>query len=76
LKAGLYTGFPSIILNLFQGFGLLLTGAILALPDLPGETYSMGYLVWAPIGSVILIAALLYTIKFVTLDFEWEKERK
>ena len=76
LKAGLYTGFPSIILNLFQGFSLLLTGIILGLPNVSGETYSWGYLIWAPIGSAILIVALLYTIKFITLDFEWEKEGK
>jgi len=74
LKAGLYTGFPSILLNIFQAFGLLLVGALLLLPNPVGKDYSFGYLLWAPIGSVILIIAYLYLKKFVTLDFEWEKE--
>ncbi|TFG10862.1 MAG: MFS transporter [Promethearchaeota archaeon] len=76
MKAGLYTGFPSILLNLFQAFGLFLVGLILSTPTVPGEDYSMGYLLWAPIGSVILVVALLYLRKYITLDFEWEAERK
>jgi len=51
-------------------------GALLLLPYAPGRDYSWGYLLWAPIGAVILIVALLYTRKFITLDFEWEKEVK
>jgi len=74
LKAGLYTGFPSILLNIFQAFGLLITGLILVLPDVPGETYSWGYLIWAPVGSAILIVAVLYLRRFITLDFEWEEK--
>ena len=72
LKAGLYTGFPSILLNLFQAFGLLITGILLALPDVPGTDYSWGYLLWAPLGSLILIIALFYLRTKITLDFEWE----
>ncbi|MHA1148770.1 MAG: MFS transporter [Promethearchaeota archaeon] len=76
MKAGLYTGFPSILLNIFQAFGLFLVGIILSAPDVPGEDYSWGYLLWAPIGAIILIVALLYLKKYITLDFEWEQKIK
>lgn len=76
LKAGLYNGFPSILLNIFQAFGWLMNGIFLLLPIVPDRSYSWGYLIWAPIGSVILIIAFLFTRKFVTLDFEWENELK
>ena len=74
LKAGLYTGFPSILLNIFQAFGLLLIGSILELPPFPTRDYSWGYLLWGPIGSIILVIALIYLRRYITLDFEWEKE--
>lgn len=74
LKSGLYNGFPSILLNIFQAFGWLLIGSLLLLPNPANRDYSWGYLLWAPIGSIILVIALLYTLKFITLDFSWEKE--
>jgi len=76
LKAGVYTGFPSIILNAFQAFGVMILGvAIDSLPEITvGElTYSMGLVLWGPICSVILLVSYLYTRKFIKLDFEWEK---
>ena len=66
LRAGIYMGFPSITLNIFQSLGLFLLGIILDIPKL-------GYVLWGPICSCILIIALLYTKKFIQLDFEWEK---
>ncbi|MHA1292731.1 MAG: MFS transporter [Promethearchaeota archaeon] len=74
MKAGLYTGFPSILLNIFQAFGYLLIGIILLAPPLPGKNYSLGYLIWAPIGSIILIIALIYLKKYIILDFDWEEK--
>jgi len=74
LKAGIYTGFPSIILNLFQSVGLLIMGTILELPAVGTSTFSLGYVIWGPVCSLILIGAYLYTRKFVQLDFEWEKK--
>ncbi|MFW9824074.1 MAG: MFS transporter [Candidatus Thorarchaeota archaeon] len=71
LKAGIYTGFPSIILNIFQALGLFLTGLILELPDID-LGYSIGYILWGPISSIVLICALLYTWKFIKIDFDWE----
>ena len=76
LKAGIYTGFPSIILNIFQAFGAIIIGIILTLPDITVGTlkYSIGLVIWGPICSIVLICSWLYTKKYVVLDFDWEKE--
>jgi GPH family glycoside/pentoside/hexuronide:cation symporter len=77
LKAGMYSGFPSIFLNIFQALGLFIMGIILELPDITvgTSTFSLGYVVWGPIVSLILIVAYVYTRKFIQLDFEWEKSQ-
>jgi GPH family glycoside/pentoside/hexuronide:cation symporter len=83
LKAGIYAGFPSIILNIFQAAGAFLIGAILSLPSInPGsrfdallEPYSVGLIIIGPIVSVILLISLVYTANYVKLDFEWEKKQ-
>ncbi len=67
LRAGIYMGFPSITLNIFQSIGLFLLGIILDLPK------DLGFLIWGPICSIILIIAYLYTKRFIKIDFEWEK---
>ncbi|MFX0043019.1 MAG: MFS transporter [Candidatus Hodarchaeota archaeon] len=69
LRAGIYMGFPSITLNIFQAIGLFLLGFILNLPK------DLGYLIWGPICSIILIVAYFYTRRFIKIDFDWE-ERK
>ncbi|MHA1491384.1 MAG: MFS transporter [Promethearchaeota archaeon] len=74
LNAGIYIGFPSILLNIFQAFGSMLLGVIVALPALGDANYSIGYVIWGPICSVILIIAYFYTKKLITLDFDWEKK--
>jgi len=48
LKAGVYTGFPSIILNIFQAIGVYLLGLITSLPDV-----NLGSLVFS-IGLIIV----------------------
>jgi Na+/melibiose symporter-like transporter len=73
LKAGIYTGFPSIILNIFQALGLFIIGMILDLPDI-GLGYSIGYILWGPISSIVLVCALLYAWKFIKIDFDWEQK--
>ncbi len=100
LKAGIYKGFPSIILNAFQAMGLLLMGFILELPQISvgPTTYSfgwnvfrfgdfairfftifvetsnisLGYVLWGPICSIILIGAYFFSKKFIIVDFDWE----
>ncbi|MHA1193963.1 MAG: MFS transporter [Promethearchaeota archaeon] len=76
LKAGIYTGFPSIILNIFQAIGVFLLGVITSLPKIVIGTnnFSIGYVLWGPIVSLILIVSYFYTKKFVKLDFDWEKK--
>jgi Na+/melibiose symporter-like transporter len=77
LKAGAYAGFPSIILNAFQAFGAMVLGVVIEnLPNITvgSLTYSFGLIIWGPICSGILLIAYFYTKKYVTLDYEWEKE--
>jgi GPH family glycoside/pentoside/hexuronide:cation symporter len=79
LKAGIYSGFPSIVLNIFQACGAFFIGTILSLPELTRDgadpySFSIGLLIFGPIVSVILILSYLYTKKFVQLDFDWEKK--
>ncbi len=76
LKAGVYTGFPSIILNIFQAIGVFLLGVITSLPKIVIGTnyFSIGYVLWGPIVSLILIVSYFYTKKYVKLDFDWEKK--
>jgi len=69
LKAGIYVGFPSIVLNLFQALGLIIMGMILELPSW-GLPYSIGQVIWGPICAVILICAYFFARKFIKLDFE------
>jgi len=75
LKAGIYVGFPSLILNIFQAVGLLVLGLITSLPDITvgALTYSIGLVLWGPLCSVILLVSYFYTKKYVKLDFDWEK---
>jgi len=76
LKAGIYTGFPSILLNIFQAGGIFLLGIIISLPNITvgSSSFSIGFILWGPICSIILICSYIFTKKFLTLDFEWERE--
>ncbi len=76
MKAGLYAGFPNTLLNLFQFVALTITGFILSLPKVPGKEFSIGYVLWGVWCGGVLLIALIYIRKFITLDFEWEKEVK
>ena len=74
-KSGLYAGFPQVLLNIFQAIALFITGFILGLPNVPGKDYSWGYVLWGVWCSAAILITLIYTKKFITLDFEWESER-
>ncbi|MHA1233451.1 MAG: MFS transporter [Promethearchaeota archaeon] len=76
LKAGIYSGFPSIILNIFQAIGVFILGIIVGLPDITigMTTFSIGLVIWGPICSVVLLVSYFYTKKFVELDFNWERD--
>ncbi len=82
-KAGVYAGFPSLPLNLFQGISYLITGYLdKNLDILPGtvtstfEGVSWFYVIWGPLASIFLIIAYIYLKKRVVLDFAWEKGQK
>ena len=62
-RAGLYTGFNSIPLNLFQTFAYILTGYILTLPNPPGKEYTSGLLWWGPIAAIFTILGNLVLLK-------------
>ena len=74
LKAGIYAGFPSILLNIFQALGALLLGIIVTLPNITvgSSSFSIGLILWGPICSIVLLCSYIYTKKLLTLDFEWE----
>jgi len=77
MKAGIYAGFPSIVLNLLQAFGLFILGLLFDnLPDIMVGTneFPMTMVIWGPVCSFFLILAIFFTKKFVTLDFDWEKK--
>jgi len=72
LKAGTYTGLPSIFLNAFQALGVFLLGALNELPKITvgSLSYSMGLIIWSPICSLILLISFLCTRKYLKLDLE------
>lgn len=77
LKAGLYTGFPAFVLNIFQALSLQVTGWLLKLPDIvnvPGNVFTLGYVLWGPLSSVIFILTFYFVRKLIKLDFEWERK--
>ena len=77
MKAGIYAGFPSIVLNLLQAFGtFLLSRLFLYLPDVTVGTNEipLTLMVWGPVCSFFLILAIFFTKRFVKLDFEWEQK--
>jgi GPH family glycoside/pentoside/hexuronide:cation symporter len=81
-RAGVYTGFSSIPLNIFQFFSTLLLGFLLGLPNAPGQTFSIGLLLWGPISAVFLLLGLLVLRKtnidpdFAALEKEHGKKAK
>jgi len=75
LKAGIYTGFNSIVLNLFQAGGAFIIGSIFSLPNVSTvKDFSWGLILFGPLISIILLISYFYTKKYVTLDFDWEKK--
>ena len=45
---------------------------ILALPAIGSATYSVVDVLWGGIAAIFLLVALLFTRKYITLDFEWQ----
>lgn len=66
-RAGLYTGFENIPINLFQSMAFLLIGFITSLPQMLGKDYTVGLLIWGPIASVFVFAAI-FLLKRTNID--------
>ena len=70
-RAGLYYGFESIPLNIFQFIGYIIIGTLLELPNITnylGQEYSFGYVLFGPISAVFVFISLIIFIKYVNAD--------
>jgi len=74
-RAGMYTGFNSIPLNFFQALGGITWGFLMALPKIPGKTYSYGLIYWGPVVSLFLLLSILPILK-ANIDPPLEEMRK
>jgi MFS family permease len=68
-RAGIYMGFNSIPLNLFQAGGLIISGLLVDIPDF------MGYRYFGPILAIFLVLGVLVLQK-VKVDFDFSKTQK
>ncbi len=77
-RAGVYTGFPAIPLNICQALSALLMGYILDLPRIlevpghPGKFVTLGYHLWGPVSAIFILLAVLVLFK-VDLDPDFER---
>lgn len=58
-RAGMYTGFNSIPLNVFQTLSYIITGYILSFPIIPQKGYSSGLIWWGPVCVVFVVLGSL-----------------
>lgn len=68
-RAGMYTGFNSIPLNIFQATAYIITGYITGLPNM------LGYYLWGPVCGIFILIGMLVFI-FVDTDPDFEKLRE
>lgn len=66
-RAGMYTGFDSIPLNIFQAFSLAIGGYIWDLPEI-------GHYIWGPFYTIFLIIGL-FVFQYVETDPDFEALR-
>ena len=71
-RAGMYYGFESIPLNIFQFFGYLIVGFLLEnfpiYTDWQGNAFSSGFLLWGPVSAVFMLISVIIFWKFVNAD--------
>lgn len=67
-RAGSYVGLVGVPLNILQASARYISGLLADLPPAPGQTYSLGLLLWGPVSSITLIPCLLILIKYVETD--------
>lgn len=78
LKAGIFAGFPSILLNLFQVLATFIIGQLYRiLPDFTVDalSFDLTEVLWGPLCLVFLLATYFFTKFLIKLDFEWEKKK-
>ncbi|TXT55072.1 MAG: Major Facilitator Superfamily protein [Promethearchaeota archaeon] len=79
LRAGIYIGFPSILLNASQAFGIFMLGFLTSdyfpTVNTGSSTFSIGWVLWGPICALVLLISYFYLKKYVKLDFEWEENK-
>ena len=68
-RAGMYTGFNNIPLNIFQAMAYVITGYITGLPNM------LGYYLWGPVSAVFIFVGLLIFLKVET-DPDFQKLRE
>ncbi|MBN2156804.1 MAG: MFS transporter [Candidatus Lokiarchaeota archaeon] len=84
LKAGIFVGFPSIILNLFQALGTFILGQLYRIFPIitigsfvagTALTFNMAEVLWGPMVMIFMLISYFYTKFLIKLDFDWEKKR-
>ncbi|MGQ4832370.1 MAG: MFS transporter [Candidatus Asgardarchaeia archaeon] len=68
-RAGMYTGFNNIPLNIFQATAYVLTGYLTGLPNM------LGYYLWGPVSAIFIFIGLLIFLKVET-DPDFQKLRE
>lgn len=58
-RSGLYTGFESIPLNIFQTLAYVLTGYVLTLPEIPDRGYTSGLAWWGPVAATFVFMGIV-----------------
>jgi len=62
-RAGMYTGFNSIPLNIFQTLSYVISGYLLAMPEVPGKGYTGGLIWWGPVCVLFVVLGSLVLLK-------------
>ncbi|PLJ76859.1 MFS transporter [Infirmifilum sp. SLHALR2] len=58
-RAGLFTGFEGIPINISQSLTYLVVGYLASLPPFNGYDYTLGLVIWGPIASIFAVLSIL-----------------
>ena len=58
-RAGMYTGFNHLPLNIFQTLSYVISGYLLSMPDMPDKGYTSGLVWWGPMCAVFVLMGSL-----------------
>lgn len=71
-RAGLFTGFEGIPINISQSLTYLLVGYLASLPPFNGYDYTMGLVIWGPLASIFALLSIIL-LKKTNIDPFLEK---